>query len=33
MIALKYKVATFLVVNIFGFLVITRDHGSYEGRH
>ena len=26
-------VVTFLVVKIFGFLVITRDHGSYEGRH
>ena len=26
-------VVTFLVVNFFGFLVITRDHGSFEGRH
>ena len=25
-------VVTFLVVNIFGFLVITRNQGSYEGR-
>ena len=24
---------TFLIVNLFGFLVITRDHESYEGRH
>ena len=24
---------TFLVVRIFSFFVITRDHGSYEGRH
>ena len=22
-----------ILVNFFGFLVITRDHGSYEGRH
>ena len=26
-------VVAFLVVNFFGFLVITRDHGSYEGHH
>ena len=26
-------VVAFLVVNFFGFLVITRDHGSFEGRH
>ena len=26
-------VVTFLVVNFFGFLVITRHHGSFEGRH
>ena len=26
-------VVTFLVVNFFGFLVITRDHGSFEGSH
>ena len=26
-------VVTFLVVNFFGFLVIARDHGSFEGRH
>ena len=26
-------VVTFLVVNFFGFLVITRDHGSFGGRH
>ena len=24
---------TFLLVNFVGFLVITRDHGSFEGRH
>ena len=24
---------TFLLVNFLGFLVITRDHGSFEGRH
>ena len=24
---------TFLLVNFFGFLVITRDHGSFEVRH
>ena len=24
---------TFLVVNFFGLLVITRDHGSFERRH
>ena len=24
---------TFLLVNFFGFSVITRDHGSFEGRH
>ena len=24
---------TFLLVNVFGFSVITRDHGSFEGRH
>ena len=24
---------TFLLVNFFGFSVITRDHGGYEGRH
>ena len=22
-----------ILVNFFSFLVITRDHGSYEGRH
>ena len=22
-----------ILVNFFGFLVITRDHGSFEGRH
>ena len=26
-------VVTFLVVNVFGFLVIARDHGTFEGRH
>ena len=26
-------VVAFLVVNFFCFLVITRDHGSFEGRH
>ena len=26
-------VVAFLVVNFFGFLVITRDHGSFERRH
>ena len=26
-------VVAFLVVNFFVFLVITRDHGSFEGRH
>ena len=26
-------VVTFSVVNFFGFLVITRHHGSFEGRH
>ena len=26
-------VVTFLVVNFFGFLVIARHHGSFEGRH
>ena len=26
-------VVAFLVVNFFGFLVIARDHGSFEGRH
>ena len=26
-------IVTFLVVNIFVFLVITRDHGSFEGLH
>ena len=26
-------VVAFLVVNFFGFLVITRHHGSFEGRH
>ena len=26
-------VVTFLVVNFFGFFVIARDHGSFEGRH
>ena len=26
-------VVAFLVVNFFGFLVITRDHGGFEGRH
>ena len=24
---------TFLLVKMFGFLVITRDHGGFEGRH
>ena len=24
---------TFLLVNFFGFLVITRDHGDFEARH
>ena len=24
---------TFLLVNFFVFLVITRDHGRFEGRH
>ena len=24
---------TFFLVNFFGSLVITRDHGSFEGRH
>ena len=24
---------TFLLVNFLGFLVITRDHGSFGGRH
>ena len=37
MLKLKYAhmliVVTFLVVNFFGFLVITRDHGSFEGSH
>ena len=22
-----------ILVNFFGFLVITRDHGGFEGRH
>ena len=26
-------VVTFLLVDFLGFLVITRDHGSFEGRH
>ena len=26
-------VVNFLVVDFFGFLVITRHHGSFEGRH
>ena len=26
-------VVTFLVVKIFGLLVIARDHGSFEQRH
>ena len=26
-------VVAFLVVNFFVFLVITRDHGGFEGRH
>ena len=26
-------VVTFFVVNFFGFLVIARDHGSFERRH
>ena len=28
-----FIVVTFLVVNFFGFLVITRDHGSFEEHH
>ena len=26
-------VVTLVIVNFFGFLVIARDHGGYEGRH
>ena len=29
----KHLFVDFLLVNFFGFLVITRDHGSFEGRH
>ena len=30
---LKISISYFLLVRFFGFLVITRDHGSFEGRH
>ena len=26
-------VVVLIVVKFFGFLIITRDHGSFEGRH
>ena len=30
---LEISISYFLLISFFGFLVITRDHGSFEGRH
>ena len=30
---LEISISYFLLVRFFGFLVITRDHGGYGGRH